>query len=262
MSKKLAVVTGATGGIGAEIAKKLAQNGWRCLLVGRNETALETLRKSLGEGHEIIVEDLQDERAMAAIAVRADALGGTALLVNNAGLNQMLPFENTPSSMILNQLCVNLVAPMRLTQALLAQLKRTHGTVVNIGSAFGAIGYPYQSIYCASKFGLRGFTEALSRELDGEVQVKYLAPRATDTKINDMKVRAMNEALGNKMDSPELVANEFMTLLNSSARRRAIGFPEKFFARLNGVFPELVDSAIIKQLKTIKSFLGTKESSL
>lgn len=262
MNKRLAVITGATGGIGAEIAKQLAQHGWSCLLVGRNEAELTKLCGSLNGTHHYIVEDLQDEQASHAISMRAEALGGVQLLVNNAGLNHMLSFENTPSQLIFNQLNVNLIAPIRLTQALVAQLRRHHGTVINIGSAFGSIGYPYQSVYCASKFGLRGFSEALSRELDGAVHVKYLAPRATDTKINDSTVRAMNEALGNAMDSPEQVAKEFMTLLNSTARRRYIGFPEKIFARLNGLLPELVDSAIIKQLKTIKAFLGTKESSL
>lgn len=262
MNQGLAVITGATGGIGAEIVKQLARDGWRCLLIGRNESQLMQLTSTLVGSHHYLVEDLQDEQAFQAIVARADELGGASLLVNNAGLNHMLSFENTPTQLLFNQLNVNLVAPIRLTQSLIGQLRRNRGTIVNIGSAFGSIGYPYQSVYCASKFGLRGFSEALSRELDGIVQVKYLAPRATDTKINDSSVRAMNEALGNAMDSPELVAKEFMTLLKSSARRRHIGFPEKLFARLNGLLPELVDSAIIKQLKTIKTFLGTKESSL
>ncbi|MFC3031505.1 SDR family oxidoreductase [Pseudoalteromonas fenneropenaei] len=262
MSKPLAIITGATGGIGEAIARRLAQDNWRCLLVARSESALHALRYQLGDEHLFLALDLNDEAAPITIAQHAEAQGGATLLVNNAGLNQMLPFENTPPNLMRKQLQVNLLAPMLLTQMLLPQLKSCQGTVVNIGSAFGAIGYPYQSAYCASKFGLRGFSEALSRELDGVVAIKYLAPRATDTQINDAQVRAMNTALGNKMDSPQQVAEIFMQLLNSKQRRKAVGFPEKLFARINGLLPELVDSAIIKQLKTIKSFLGSRESSL
>jgi short-subunit dehydrogenase len=146
---------------------------------------------------------------------------------------------------------------MRLCQLFLAQLHANKGSIVNVGSSFGSIGYPYQTLYCASKFGLRGFSEALSRELsDTPVKVSYLAPRATDTDINDAQTRAMNKALGNQMDSPKLVADELVALLNSNKTRRFIGFPEKLFARINGVFPRIVDNAIAKQLPKIKQFLG------
>ncbi|CCQ09250.1 Oxidoreductase, short-chain dehydrogenase/reductase family [Pseudoalteromonas luteoviolacea B = ATCC 29581] len=262
MNKKLAVLTGATGGIGSAIAQQLAKAGWTLLLVGRNESMLSALRDELGPKHQFLVEDLRDEKAILAIASCAQQMGGADLLVNNAGVNQMLPFEHTPTDTIESQISINLIAPMRLTHSLLSQLKQQRGTVVNVGSAFGAIGYPMQSIYCASKFGLRGFSEALSRELDGEVQVKYFAPRATDTSINGDRIRQLNSALGNAMDKPQYVADEFMKLLGSTSRRRAVGFPEKLFARLNGVFPELVDSALIKQLKVIKAYFVTKETSL
>ena len=104
---------------------------------------------------------------------------------------------------------------------------------------------------------MRGFTEALSREINGSgVKVAYLAPRATDTAINNDKTRAMNIALGNKMDSPERVAQALLTLINSDKRRLFVGFPEKLFARINGAFPGLVDNAIAKQLPMIKRFLS------
>ncbi|WP_350609614.1 SDR family NAD(P)-dependent oxidoreductase, partial [Pseudoalteromonas sp. 41-MNA-CIBAN-0057] len=84
-----------------------------------------------------------------------------------------------------NLLSTNLAVPMKLCQLFLEQLQANTGTIVNVGSSFGSIGYPYQTLYCASKFGLRGFSEALSRELsDTGVRVTYLAPRATDTDIN------------------------------------------------------------------------------
>ncbi|BBN83798.1 short chain dehydrogenase [Pseudoalteromonas sp. A25] len=263
--QKLAVITGASGGIGAAIATQLSQAGWRCLLLGRDENKLQLLQRALGEEHQYLALDLTQPVSGQRVTMHAMTLGGAALLVNCAGCNEMRSFQNEQLEQIQQQINVNLLVPMSLMHHLLPQLSSVKGTVVNVGSAFGYIGYPYQSVYCASKFGLRGFSEALSRELDGQVAVKYLAPRATDTRINPENVRALNRALGNKMDTPEEVAHNFMRLLNSKKRRWVVGFPEKLFARVNGLLPELVDSAIIKQLKIIKSYiscqLNTKESS-
>lgn len=179
------------------------------------------------------------------------------MLINNAGVNAMQSLEHTSSEQIDNMLSTNLSVPIKLCQLFLGQLQYTKGTIVNVGSSFGSIGYPYQTLYCASKFGLRGFTEALSRELNGSgVKVAYLAPRATDTTINNSKIRALNKELGNKMDSPELVARELLALLDSNQTRRFIGFPEKLFVRINGAFPRIVDNAIAKQLPKIKRFLS------
>lgn len=93
---------------------------------------------------------------------------------------------------------------MLLTHALLPLLQRApEAAVVNVGSAFGALGHPGFTAYCASKFGLRGFTEALARELaDGKIRVLYLAPRVTATAMNDSRVEALNTALGHVVDPP------------------------------------------------------------
>ena len=112
---------------------------------------------------------------------------------------------------------------------------------VNIGSGFGSIGFAGYSGYSASKFALRGFTEALRRELaDSSVRVGYLAPRATVTDMNSEQVVAMNKELGNKMDTPESVAEEFLSLLKSDQTERYIGWPERFFVKLNSLLPGVV----------------------
>ncbi|WP_105170080.1 SDR family oxidoreductase [Pseudoalteromonas sp. T1lg23B] len=262
---KLAVVTGASGGIGAAIALQLSNAGWRCLLLGRSEEKLSQLQQQLGDQHQYLAIDLVQTQSHRKVVSQAQAMGTASLLVNCAGSNEMRAFQDISPERIMQQLTLNLHVPMLLTQHLMEQLIQSMGTVINVGSAFGYIGYPYQSVYCASKFGLRGFSEALSRELDGHVNVKYFAPRATNTHLNNDDVRSLNKALGNKVDSPERVAKEFMQLLNSSKRRWVVGFPEKLFARVNGLLPELVDSAIIKQLKTIRNYIrcqfNTKESS-
>ncbi|MBE0370570.1 SDR family oxidoreductase [Pseudoalteromonas aurantia] len=264
-NQNLAVITGAAGGIGAAIAKQLSIAGWRCLLLGRNEQKLIKLCHTLEGEHRYLVADLQEDESCEIVSKLVKDLGGIKLLVNNAGVNQMAPFSSNTQVDIRQQLQVNLFAPIQLTHQLLDQLLSNQGTVVNIGSAYGYIGYPYQSVYCASKFGLRGFSEALSREYEGRLAVKYLAPRATDTAINNTQVRALNKSMGNRMDSTEAVAGEFMGLLESRKRRLVLGYPEKLFSRLNGLLPEVIDAVLCKQLRTIKSFVGSaneqKESS-
>lgn len=261
-AQKLAVLTGATGGLGRVFAHRLLKDGWRLLLVARQRNALQAMVAQFGPEHQAIAVDLCDDKAPVQVAHQAAMMGGASLLVNNAGVNRMVAFEDMTQAELTQQLQVNLVSPTCLTYAMLDQLEANQGTIVNIGSALGAIGFPYQSVYCASKFGLRGFSEALSRELDGRVSVKYLAPRAADTAINDESVRLLNKKLGNTMDCPKIVADEFMALLKSKAKRKGLGFPEKFFARLNGALPELVDGSIIKQLSTIRAHFAAQSAKL
>lgn len=125
--------------------------------------------------------------------------------------------------------------------------------MVNLGSAFGSLGYPGFSLYCASKFGLRGFSEALARELaDSKIRILHLAPRATATAMNDRRVDALNETLGNAVDPPEAVARALLRLLRGRRRRLALGRPEILFGLLNALTPGSVDAGIARQLPVIR----------
>ena len=122
--------------------------------------------------------------------------------------------------------------------------------------------FPGQCGYSASKFALRGFSQALRRELsDRNIRVAYLAPRATDTDMNVDAVVAMNKELGNRTDSPDIVARALIDLLNGSSGARFIGWPERFFIKLNSLFPSLVDSALGKQLPVIRRHAKAAELS-
>ena len=256
--KQRCVLTGAAGGIGQAIAKTLAEKGVSLILVGRNSMKLHTLAEALPGNHDVICADLSCAKERVALVTKVAELGGLTMLVNNAGVSHLSLLEDTDSTTIESVIETNLLAPMLLTQALLPHLQQNRVTyIVNIGSAFGSIGFAGQSAYCASKFGLRGFTEALMRELaDSNIRVSYLAPRATATAINSDVANAMNKALGNHVDTPETVAEHFVALLESAQNRGFIGFPERLFVKLNGAFPSLVDKALLKKLPIIKRFIA------
>jgi len=135
---------------------------------------------------------------------------------------------------------------------------RAQAAIVNIGSTFGSIGHPGFASYCASKFGLRGFTEALRREVsDTNIQVFYIAPRAVQTDMNSAAVVQLNRELGNTMGEPAVVVDALLRLLTKNAGGDYfLGWPEKLFVRLNGLLPKVVDGALSKQLTTIKRLAG------
>lgn len=262
-NKQVALLTGATGGIGQAIALALAKRGATLILTGRNRQKLNELSATLPGQHHVVVADLANNDGLAALATQATQLGVT-MLINNAGVTDVGAFEHLAPATLNHIMQTNLLSPMLLTKQLLPQLKQAApGYLINIGSAFGSIGFAAHGAYCASKFGLRGWTESLLRELHGQpVNVFYFAPRATQTAINSGNVVAMNDALGNAMDPPERVASELIRQLESGKRRWVVGYPEKIFARLNGVLPGLVDNALFKKLPVIQQFTANKESML
>ena len=149
-----------------------------------------------------------------------------------------------------------MTATLQLTHLLLPLLReQPRALLVNLGSTFGSIGYPGFATYCASKFALRGFSEALRRELaDTHIKVLYVAPRATRTAMNSVEVVAMNDALKVSMDDPQAVAAQIVQAIMAEREELYLGWPEKLFVRLNSLLPRLVDQALRKQLPVIKRF--------
>ena len=248
------VITGATGGLGMALASLLDSQNNELVLVGRDEIALRALNESLGSKHQILVVDLASSTDLDRLAEQL-LKQKIDVLINNAGLNEFGEFADLAPAMIEQMFQVNVIAPMRLTQALLPSLLRDKATILNIGSVFGYIGFPFYATYSATKFALRGFTEALFREYkDQGLNVLFVAPRAIATSMNDARTEAMNKALGNTADTPEAVALQIVQALHQSQTRKVIGFPEKLFARINGVLPTIVDKALLKQVATMRRF--------
>ena len=257
---KRVVITGASGGIGSAIAGILDQHGCQLLLVGRDSQRLESLMRSLsGFGHANLKADLVSREGVEKLQTMAESFQAD-ILINALGVNELVLFEDMDAADIEIQLATNLQAPMEVCQALLPQLRRSRGTIVNIGSILGSIGYPGSVLYCATKFGLRGFSEALRRELaDTGITVIYFAPRATATELNSASADAMNRELGNAVDSPEWVAEQLLiSLQGGKSTNHYLGWPETLFVRINALLPSLVDKAIGKQLAVIKKYCSSE----
>lgn len=257
------ILTGATGGIGRAIAQALAAQGAALLLVGRRADALEDLRRELARSDDSVTcvcADLTTGEGREAIATAARQFSANTL-INNAGVNTFALLEGQSEADIERQLNTNLIAPMLLTRRILPLLaSEADAYVLNIGSAFGSIGFAGFAPYCASKFGLRGFSEALRRELaDSTIRVGYLAPRSTHTALNSRQVVAMNAELGNAVDAPAVVADAVVRMVKKREALRHIGQPERFFARLNAVLPSLVDNALKAKLPIIRRHAEHRE---
>jgi len=255
IEQKIILLAGACGGIGREIARQLDSKSARLLLIGRDKDKLQQLQSELSGKHRAVIADINAPRDRDAI-FQASMEEGIDMYINAAGVMDFNFYETQNIDQITQMISTNLVSPMLLCQRLLPMLQqREEAAIVNIGSTFGSIGHPGFVAYCASKFGLRGFSQALKRELaDSNIRVLYLAPRATRTELNSSNVTALNKALGNATDPPEQVANELMRLLAGKRKQPFMGWPENIFVRVNGLFPSLVNQAIFKKLSIIRRF--------
>ena len=124
---------------------------------------------------------------------------------------------------------------------------------------FGSIGFPCFAAYSASKFAMRGFSQALRRELNGSgVGVTYVSPRAVKTPFNPPIVHRMAELGMMHMDEPSWVARKIISAIVKEKDEAYMGFPESMFARINAILPGIVSRSITKQVPTLISFTQQK----
>ena len=207
---RTALVTGASRGIGARVAGRLAEEGARVWALGRSRDALMEL--AARTGGRALVADLTDEAALwEAMDTLQEEVGGPPdLVVNAAGVFGLATVASETVRSLDDHLAVNLRGPFLITRALLpAMLGRGSGLIVNVGSVAGRKAFPANGAYSASKFGLRGFHEVLLEEVRGTgVRATLLEPAATDTPLWDPLDPDGNPGLPNRsaMLSPDDVA--------------------------------------------------------
>lgn len=188
LAGRRAIVTGASRGIGAAIARRLDAAGARTMLVARSRDALTALAAALSHATPV-VEDLLDAGAAARVAAgAAGALGGPPdILVNNAGVFVVAPLESTTDAEIDSLFHLNVTAPARLLRALLPVMReRRTGHIVTIGSVADRKVYPGSGMYAASKFAGRALHESTRAETRGTgIRATLVSPGPVDTAIWD-----------------------------------------------------------------------------
>jgi len=222
---KTVFVTGATGGIGVPLVNLLVARGAR--VIAYNRATQGNLMENIDTACKTLREDTPD------------------ILINLAGINDLGHAEDQDYDALVT---LNLLVPMRLCQAVLPMMRaRGYGQIVNIGSMVGMIPLPHVTGYAAAKSGLKGFSDALRRELFGSgVTVCHVAPRAVRTSMNSGKVGILNRQTRVTEDDPHTVAHRIVTAIEHTETDVRIGWPERLFAVLNAVFPKLVDKGLRK----------------
>lgn len=186
LSGRTAVVTGASRGIGAGIAKALGEHGARVVLIARNEAKLKERAAGI-KGSIPIAADVSDPASVERAATRivAELKGAPDILVNNAGIFSVAVAEETRPDQFVDTINTNLVAPFLFVRAFLGEMKqRGSGHIVTIGSVADRTIYSGNAAYSAAKFGLRAVHEVLRAELRGTgVRTSLISPAATNTDI-------------------------------------------------------------------------------
>jgi NADP-dependent 3-hydroxy acid dehydrogenase YdfG len=197
---RVAVITGASSGIGEATARVLAADGHRLALLARRGDRIQALADELGAGAIAIEADVTDRASIAAAADRVQQqLGPADILVNNAGVMLLAPFSSEHTDETRQMIEVNLLGAMTTTEVFLDQLRDGGGDLINLSSVAGRVAGPGSSVYNATKWGLNGWSEALRQELQPDIRVMLIEPGAVATELTDHITHASSKQYADKL---------------------------------------------------------------
>lgn len=252
MRDKVVVVTGASKGIGAELARQLAAKGARLVLAARDlpelEKVVEQCRRAGGQAIAVRADVTLDRDCAAIMTGAALAYGRIDVLVNNAGATMWARFEEIEDVSILDRIMqVNYMGAVRCTKHALPYLRQSHGLLVGIASLTALTGVPTRSGYAASKHAMRGFFDSLRIELMGSgVDVTMIYPGFVDTGIRENATGPDGKPIGHvpvRLDMMSVEECARMTVEAIEARKREVVMTArgKMGAWLKLVAPGAVD---------------------
>ncbi len=225
LTDKVVLLTGATGGIGKSIAKKMKKKGAKLIISGTKQNNLDNLSSELGDDTKSIVTDLSSKESILNLAQKAEAcFGQIDVLVNNAGItadNLFLRMKDEEWDNVLN---INLNASMRLTrQVIKGMLKRKSGRIIFISSIVGYTGNPGQTNYSASKSALIGLTKSIALEVAARgitcnlIAPGFISTPMTDKLTEEQKSRIIVNIPVNRLGEVEDIANGCIYLASDEA---------------------------------------------
>ena len=265
------LITGASSGIGAETARLFARHGYAVILAARSLDKLQALEAEItatgGCARAIRADITRIEDIDNLITESLNEFGGIDILINNAGIGHLDWLENLePVAGVEDQIRTNLVGTIQVTRAVLPHMmRRRRGHIINVDSISGLIGTPTYSIYAASKFGLRGFSEALRRELHlWGISVSAIYPGSVRNEFGHRAGIRRKTSLSTpgwlKLDSED-VAQALFRLARRPRRRLVIPGVMSALVWLNVLAPGLIDWVIQKRFVEQERVWGTKQNA-
>ncbi len=207
LTGKTALITGASGGIGADIARALHGQGATVTLSGTRREALDTFATELGSNVHVVTASLSDRASVEALVPAAEsAMGGLDILVNNAGITRDNLFMRMKDAEWDDVMAVNLTSIFLLSRAVLrGMMKRRYGRIINMTSVVGITGNPGQGNYCAAKAGIIGMSKSLAQEVASRnITVNCVAPGFIATPMTDELNDKQREAVLSKVPAGRL----------------------------------------------------------
>jgi uncharacterized protein len=253
--KDLILITGASSGIGREMATQLAAKQYNLVLVARRVDKLDELKTSLEQKYGIQVHAIQKDLSYApqSIALYEDVkkLGlQVTMLVNNAGVGAYGNFSDTDLEMELRMIELNVSSVVTLSKLFLQDmLVRKSGKIMNVASLLSFLPFPYYSVYSATKSFVLAFSETLAAELEGTgVTVTTLCPGPVDTAFNTDAMWKTNAYKANKPVDAGIVAKQGIDLLLHGRGKKIVGFNNWFISNLPRITPDAIMMKIKKNL--------------